>query len=199
MRARLSQFPLSFLRACPTLTFLLRERSAAICVVLGTKKSSTYSSEYAPGFSRPAASHLAAPPSPRYEGNAEQTPGQSRWAPRSSGELHFRAMPSLPVSLQLTKNRKATGRLQACRLNASPRSVSCSGSYCPTYFTTASHHRQWSVSLFFSLTFDRSGGWKRAKSAGRRPLDGRVRHRLATCYRRRCSSALASQAAASNS
>ena len=25
------------------------------------------------------------------------------------------------------------------------------------------------------LTFDMSGGWKRAKHAGRRPLDGRVR------------------------
>ena len=34
------------------------------------------------------------------------------------------------VSLQLIKNRKATGRLQACRLNASPCSVSYSGSYC---------------------------------------------------------------------
>jgi len=28
---------------------------------------------------------------------------KSRWAPRSSGELRFRAMPPLPVSLQLTK------------------------------------------------------------------------------------------------
>ena len=97
------------------------------------------------------------------------------------------------------KKRKATGRLQACRLNASPRSVSYSGNYCPRNFAAAPHHRQWSVSLFFSLTFERSGGWKREKPAGRRPLDGRVRHRLATCYRRRCSSALASQAAASNS
>ena len=38
------------------------------------KKSSTYSSEYASGFSGPAASHLAAPPSPRHEGNVEQAP-----------------------------------------------------------------------------------------------------------------------------
>jgi hypothetical protein len=45
-----------------------------ICVVLDPKKSSTYSSEYASGFSGPAASHLAAPPSPRHEGNAEQAP-----------------------------------------------------------------------------------------------------------------------------
>ena len=43
------------------------ERSATICVVLGPKKSSTYSSEYASGFSRPAALHLAAPLSPRHE------------------------------------------------------------------------------------------------------------------------------------
>ena len=55
---------------------------------------------------------------------------KSRWVFCSSGELRFRARPPLPVSLQLTKNRKATGRLQACRLNASPHSVSCSGSYC---------------------------------------------------------------------
>ena len=34
-----------------------------------------YSSEYTSGFSGPAASHLAAPPSPRYEGNARRTPG----------------------------------------------------------------------------------------------------------------------------
>jgi hypothetical protein len=31
---------------------------------------------------------------------------KSRWAPRSSGELRFRAMPPLPVSLQLTKKAR---------------------------------------------------------------------------------------------
>jgi hypothetical protein len=46
----------------------------AICVVLGPKKSSMYSSEYTSGFSGPAASHLAAPPSPRDEGNVGQAP-----------------------------------------------------------------------------------------------------------------------------
>jgi hypothetical protein len=45
--------------------------------VLGLKKSSTYSSEYASGFSRPAASHLAAPPSPRHEGNVGQAPSNN--------------------------------------------------------------------------------------------------------------------------
>jgi len=45
-----------------------------ICVVLGPKKSSMYSSEYTSGFSGPAASHLAAPPSPRYESNVRQAP-----------------------------------------------------------------------------------------------------------------------------
>ena len=30
---------------------------------------------------------------------------------------------------------------------------------------------------YWGLTFDMSGGWKRAKHAGRRPLDGRVRPR----------------------
>ena len=34
----------------------------------------SYSSEYTSGFSRPAASHLAAPPSPRHEGNVGQAP-----------------------------------------------------------------------------------------------------------------------------
>jgi fructose-1,6-bisphosphatase I len=36
-----------------------------------------YSSEYTSGFSWPAASHLAAPPSPRYEGNVGQAPSLS--------------------------------------------------------------------------------------------------------------------------
>jgi hypothetical protein len=45
-----------------------------ICVVLGPKKSSMYSSEYTSGFSRPAALHLAAPPSPRHEGNVGRAP-----------------------------------------------------------------------------------------------------------------------------
>jgi hypothetical protein len=31
------------------------------------------------------------------------------------------------------------------------------------------------------LTFDMSGGWKRAKHAGRRPLDGRVRAHSHAC------------------
>ena len=48
--------------------FYCGERSKAICVVLGSKKSSTYSSEYASGFFEPVASHLAPPPSPRDEG-----------------------------------------------------------------------------------------------------------------------------------
>jgi hypothetical protein len=45
-----------------------------IGIILGPEKSSTYSSEYASGFSRPCAAHLAAPPSPRYEGNTGQVP-----------------------------------------------------------------------------------------------------------------------------
>jgi len=36
-----------------------------------------YSSEYTSGFSGPAASHPAAPPSPRHEGNAAQAPSVS--------------------------------------------------------------------------------------------------------------------------
>ena len=41
------------------------ERAASICVVLGSKKSSTYCSEYASGFLAPAALHLPAASSPR--------------------------------------------------------------------------------------------------------------------------------------
>ena len=40
--------------------FYCGKRSAGICVVLGTKKSSTYPSEYASGFFEPVASHLPA-------------------------------------------------------------------------------------------------------------------------------------------
>jgi hypothetical protein len=47
--------------------FYCGEGATAICVVLGPKKSSMYSSEYTSGFSGPAAWHLAAPPSPRDE------------------------------------------------------------------------------------------------------------------------------------
>ena len=45
--------------------------------------------------------------------------------------ITLQGMPPLPVSLQLIKNRKATGRLQTCRLNASLCSVSCADNYCP--------------------------------------------------------------------
>jgi hypothetical protein len=48
--------------------FYCGKRSAGICVVLGPKKSSTYSSEYACGVFEPAASHLPASPLPRNEG-----------------------------------------------------------------------------------------------------------------------------------
>jgi hypothetical protein len=37
-----------------------------------------YSSEYTSGFSGPAALHLAAPPSPRHEGNVGQAPRAKR-------------------------------------------------------------------------------------------------------------------------
>ena len=56
------------------MAFYYGKRSASICVVLGPKKSSTYSSEYASGFFAPAASHLAAPHSPRHEGTDGQAP-----------------------------------------------------------------------------------------------------------------------------
>jgi hypothetical protein len=54
--------------------FYCGKRSADICVVLGTKKSSPYSSEYASGFFELAASHLPVSPSPRNEGLLRQAP-----------------------------------------------------------------------------------------------------------------------------
>ena len=54
--------------------FYYGKRSAGICVVLGPKTSSTYSSEYASGFFDSPASHLPAAPSPRNEGLLGQTP-----------------------------------------------------------------------------------------------------------------------------
>ena len=54
--------------------FYCGKRSASICVVLGPKKSSTYSSEYASGFFEPVASHLPAAILPRNEGLLGQTP-----------------------------------------------------------------------------------------------------------------------------
>lgn len=41
------------------------ERAVRTCVVLGSKKSSTYCSEYASGFLDPAALHLLVAGSPR--------------------------------------------------------------------------------------------------------------------------------------
>ena len=54
--------------------FCCGKRSASICVVLGPKKSSTYSSEYASGVFEPAALHLPAASLPRDEGLLGQTP-----------------------------------------------------------------------------------------------------------------------------
>ncbi len=68
----------SDLGACPTLTFYCGERSTTICVVPGPERSSmySYSGEYTSGFSGPAASHLAAPPSPRHEAKVGQAPSR---------------------------------------------------------------------------------------------------------------------------
>jgi hypothetical protein len=64
------------------------KRSAGICVVLGQKKSSTYSSEYASGFFlEPAASHLHTSPSPRNEGLLGQAPRDPDSMPGFIGEL----------------------------------------------------------------------------------------------------------------
>jgi hypothetical protein len=49
-----------------------------ICVVFGSKNFSTYSREYASGYSRPAAAQLIVSPSPRDEGKAGQAPWGKR-------------------------------------------------------------------------------------------------------------------------
>lgn len=53
--------------ACPALPFPLWRIMPGICCVLGIGKSSTYSSEYASGFSGPAVGHPPTPPSSRHE------------------------------------------------------------------------------------------------------------------------------------
>jgi hypothetical protein len=58
--------------------FYCGKRSADICVVLGSKNSSTYFSEYASGFFKPCAAHLRASPLPRNEGLLRQTPSNLR-------------------------------------------------------------------------------------------------------------------------
>jgi hypothetical protein len=58
--------------------FYCGKRSADICIVLGPKKPSTYSSEYASGFFEPAASHLPTSLFPRNEGLLGQAPGSHR-------------------------------------------------------------------------------------------------------------------------
>jgi hypothetical protein len=63
------------------------KRSAGICVVLGPKTSSTYSSEYPSGFFEPAASHLHTSPSPRKEGLLGQAPRDPDSMPGFIGEL----------------------------------------------------------------------------------------------------------------
>ena len=67
------------------------ERWPGIYCVLGHEKSSTYSIEYASGFSGPAAAHLPAPPSPRDEWQCRtgslrtmQTPFLYKWTRSAS-------------------------------------------------------------------------------------------------------------------
>src|SRR6185436_8292484 len=55
------------LGACPTLTVLLRRTIRDHLRRARPEKIPTYSSEYASGFSEPAASHLATAPSPRHD------------------------------------------------------------------------------------------------------------------------------------
>ena len=64
------------LGACPRLTFLLRRtiRNHLRRSRPETMLNVLYSSEYTSGFSGPAASHLAAPPSPRHESYVGQAP-----------------------------------------------------------------------------------------------------------------------------
>jgi hypothetical protein len=55
--------------------FCFVEGSEAICGVLGSKPPEAYSLEYVEDGFEPAAWHLAASPSPRYEGIHRQAPG----------------------------------------------------------------------------------------------------------------------------
>ena len=72
----------SYLRACSTLPFYCGKQCTGIYFVLSPEKASTYSSEYASGFSEPAVAHLPAPSSPRDEGQcrtgSNSNPSSSR-------------------------------------------------------------------------------------------------------------------------
>ena len=101
--------------------FYCGKRSARICVVLGPKKSSTYSSEYASGFFAPAASHLPAAPLPRNERLLEQTP----WGfggPPASGLPHVSFLLQNSMCSRLQQWHQRAVALLARKIH---RSVSC--------------------------------------------------------------------------
>jgi hypothetical protein len=77
-----------------------------------------YSSEYTSGFSGPVASHLAAPPSPRHEGNVGQAPRAKRLDLlnfRLTQFLFFYSLYDLPPRMRkaptfrLVQGRRASG------------------------------------------------------------------------------------------
>ncbi len=75
------------------MSFYCGKRSAGICIVLSSKKSSTYSSEYASGFFEPAALHLPAALSPRNEELLGQAPRQqiSCFLQRTTFSVRYRS------------------------------------------------------------------------------------------------------------
>ena len=79
--------------------FYCGKRSAGICLVLGPKKPSTYSSEYASGFFEPAVLHLPAAPLPRNEGLLGQTPSGQGLA----GNWNWDAIPLIGGEDEMTR------------------------------------------------------------------------------------------------
>ena len=128
---RLSQFPLSFLGACPTLTFLLRRtirchlRRSRSEKILNVFQRIRLRFSQACGLASSRTSFASSRRQCR-TGSVKVSMGTPFLR-----RIGLQGMPPLPVSLQIIKNRKATGRLQACRSNASPRSVGYSDSDYP--------------------------------------------------------------------
>ena len=93
------------------------ERSVTICVLLGSEISSMYPSEYTSGFFEPAASHLAAPPSPRHDGNVGQalTSAHLLSLIRSSNSLARRAR----LRILILSNQTFLRKKRPCRSEAS--------------------------------------------------------------------------------
>ena len=73
----ITEFQPTLLGVCPTLTVLLRRMICDPSASFSARKNPQRIPANTPPVSGPAASHLAAPPSPRHEGNVGQAPSRT--------------------------------------------------------------------------------------------------------------------------